>query len=187
MRTQRYLVSRQIAWLPILFSFFLLLVVGLNPKMALADSFQIALNSSNCPFCVGTLTITHTPLNFQFLGLQDVTTSNETPFPNLAGPISYNTAIATPTNIFNLTSVSASGVNGSLTLRVARNINENRVDVVVEEARELPGFPARSQSIGGITTPHEPNHPPIPEPSTMLLFGSGLAGLGFWRYCKAKV
>jgi len=32
-----------------------------------------------------------------------------------------------------------------------------------------------------------PTHAPIPEPSTMLLFGSGLAGLAAWRYRRAKV
>ena len=32
---------------------------------------------------------------------------------------------------------------------------------------------------GGITNP-------IPEPSTILLFGSGLAGLAAWRYRKSK-
>jgi len=31
-----------------------------------------------------------------------------------------------------------------------------------------------------------PNPPTIPEPSTMLLFGSGIAGLGAWRYRKSK-
>jgi len=33
-------------------------------------------------------------------------------------------------------------------------------------------------------TPPQPN--PIPEPSTILLFGSGLAGLAAWRYRKSK-
>lgn len=40
--------------------------------------------------------------------------------------------------------------------------------------------------VGGIVTVN-PNVPPIPEPSTILLFGTGLAGLATWRMRKKHV
>ncbi len=51
------------------------------------------------------------------------------------------------------------------------------------------GFPACAGTQGGtsiLVTKGVVTTAPIPEPSTMILFGTGLAGLGFWRYRKQK-
>lgn len=49
------------------------------------------------------------------------------------------------------------------------------LDSVTVQALDMPGDPST------------PGTPAIPEPSTMLLFGTGMAGLGFWRYQKQKM
>jgi len=50
---------------------------------------------------------------------------------------------------------------------------------------DLPtGVTFTSQS--GVFLTQSPTADPIPEPSTILLFGTGIAGLGAWRYRKRK-
>ena len=56
-------------------------------------------------------------------------------------------------------------------------VSEFRFERIVELTGPLSGPIVQAMS----TT-----QAPIPEPSTIFLFGTGLAGLGFWRYRKAR-
>ncbi|MDH5575658.1 MAG: PEP-CTERM sorting domain-containing protein [Nitrospirota bacterium] len=81
-------------------------------------------------------------------------------------------------------------------IRVAGQITGasiDRMDVMLNWGLDFVGFDFSNLTINhrdsfqatiSFTTGHSSSPPPIPEPSTMLLFGSGLAGLAAWRYGK---
>jgi len=164
-------------------------MVTILPTAAWADPFSIMNIGSLCSFCdSGTLRLDHTPVGvFFFSGIQTVTTFNATGASDFDGQAIYTKNISSSPPVFSF-SVSASSLGGILAegkLDVMLTGNPNEIKFIETRKRGGLGEKLTATQMESFVFPHEETTT-IPEPGTILLFGTGLIGLAGYRWAQRR-
>ena len=166
---------------------------GIDASVGSVPALSFFTTAQTLPNVGGSLTAMFTVTDFVGpLPSSDVGIFNSNVFGGAMGPVTYEAFLDSNNQAFGLTtqltnfggpfsgafsssdSTPAPAVSGPYSLTMVFNITHT-----AEQVLKTTGVTSQ------LTSAVDPNGQPIPEPSTVLLFGGGLLGVGFWRWKKA--